>query len=113
VEQHLRSGPTVYRYRFDDGLPGVEGGFHICAAWLVQAYLAVGRVRDAWDLYQGMTALAGPTGLLSEQYGPTTDRALGNFPQCYSHLALVECALRLSATPAGGGRDATLRPNTG
>ena len=96
VETHLRRGPTVYRYRIDDGLPGFEGGFHLCTAWLVQAYLAVGREQDAWELYRAMVALAGPTGLLSEQYGPTTERALGNFPQAYSHLALVECALQLS-----------------
>jgi len=99
VETHLRRGPTVYRYRIDDGLPGVEGGFHLCTAWLVQAYLAVGRVDDAWKLYRSMVALAGPTGLLSEQYGPTTQRALGNFPQAYSHLAVVECALKLAAAP--------------
>ena len=49
-----------------------------------------------------MAALAGPTGLLSEQYGPTTRRALGNFPQCYSHLALIECALRLAGLEQHG-----------
>ena len=63
----------------------------------MQAYLAIRRVRDAWELYRAMVALAGPTGLYSEQYSPTTQRALGNFPQCYSHLALVECALQLAA----------------
>jgi GH15 family glucan-1,4-alpha-glucosidase len=96
VEAELRSGPTVYRYRCDDGLPGFEGGFHLCAGWLVEAYLRTGRRRDAEELFDAYTALAGPTGLLSEQFGPQSGRSLGNHPQAYSHLMLIENALSLS-----------------
>jgi trehalose 6-phosphate phosphatase len=96
VEKALRLGPTVYRYRYDDGLPGPEGGFHLCTSWLIQSYLAVGRVDDARDLFAQMIALAGPTGLLSEQYGPRTKRSLGNHPQAFSHLGLIEAAAALS-----------------
>jgi trehalose 6-phosphate phosphatase len=96
VERNLRDGPTVYRYRYDDGLPGAEGGFHLCASWLVEAYLLMGQVEEAWKLFNEMTALVGPTGLLSEQYDPATGRALGNHPQAYSHIGLIENAIRLS-----------------
>jgi trehalose-phosphatase len=96
VEADLRSGPVVYRYRWDDGLPGREGGFHICTAWLVEAYLRTGRRADAEELYDQMVATAGPTGLLPEQYDPMAERGLGNHPQAYSHLGLVRCALLLA-----------------
>ncbi len=98
VERTLRSGPTVYRYRADDGLPGFEGGFHICASWLVDAYALLGRHEDARQLFEQIAALAGPTGILSEQYGPRTKRALGNVPQAYSHIGIIENAVRLART---------------
>jgi len=96
VARHLRDGPTVYRYRYDDGLPGAEGGFHICASWLVEAYLLMGRTEEAWELFHQMVALVGSTGLLSEQFDPRLKRALGNHPQAYSHIGLIENAVRLS-----------------
>lgn len=96
IEKQLRLGPTVYRYRGDDGLPGFEGGFHICASWLVDSYALIGRTDDAMELFNSICALAGPTGMLSEQYGPKSRRALGNTPQAYSHLGIIENALRLS-----------------
>jgi GH15 family glucan-1,4-alpha-glucosidase len=95
VEEELRSGPTVYRYLMDDGLPGREGGFHICAAWLIEAYLRTGRSADAEELFEQMLDLAGPTGLLPEQYDPDGQRSLGNHPQAYSHIGLIRCALLL------------------
>jgi trehalose 6-phosphate phosphatase len=95
VEADLREGPTVYRYRWDDGLPGVEGGFHLCTAWLIEAYLRTGRRADAEELFGQMLECAGPTGLLPEEYEPLTERGLGNHPQAYSHLGLIRCALEL------------------
>lgn len=95
IEADLRSGPVVYRYRWDDGLPGREGGFHICTAWLIEAYLRTGRHSDAEDLFAQMIDTAGPTGLLPEQYDPLAERGLGNHPQAYSHLGLIRCALLL------------------
>lgn len=96
VEAELRSGPTVYRYRWDDGFPGREGGFHVCTAWLVEAYLRTGRRADAEELFEQLLATAGPTGLLPEQYDPDLERGLGNHPQAYSHLGLIRCAQLLS-----------------
>jgi GH15 family glucan-1,4-alpha-glucosidase len=97
IEAQLRSGPVVYRYRWDDGLPGREGGFHVCTAWLIEAYLRTGRRADAEELFDQMIATAGPTGLLPEQYDPMAERGLGNHPQAYSHLGLIHCALLLDA----------------
>ncbi|WP_149256795.1 trehalase-like domain-containing protein [Actinomadura sp. K4S16] len=96
VEAELRSGPVVYRYRWDDGLPGREGGFHLCTAWLIEAYLRTGRRDDAEELFTQMLNTAGPTGLLPEQYDPLTERGLGNHPQAYTHLGLIRCALLLN-----------------
>jgi trehalose-phosphatase len=95
IEADLRSGPVVYRYHWDDGLPGREGGFHICTAWLIEAYLRTGRRADAEELFRQMVDTAGPTGLLPEQYDPLSERGLGNHPQAYSHLGLIRCALLL------------------
>ncbi len=100
VETELRDGPTVYRYLVDDGLPGHEGGFHLCAGWLVEAYRLVGRRDDAFALFEAWTELAGPTGLLSEQYDAETGLALGNHPQAYSHTALIENACSLAESEA-------------
>lgn len=96
IEAELRSGSTVYRYRRDDGLPGNEGGFHLCAAWLIEAYLLIGRRTEAEELFQQIVDTAGPTGLLSEEYDPIAERSLGNHPQAYSHLGLIRCAQLLS-----------------
>ena len=92
IEAELRSGSTVYRYRRDDGLPGDEGGFHLCAAWMIEAYLLTGRRTQAEELFEQMVDAAGPTGLLPEQYDPIAERSLGNHPQAYSHIGLIRCA---------------------
>jgi GH15 family glucan-1,4-alpha-glucosidase len=96
TEAELRSGSTVYRYHRDDGLPGDEGGFHICAAWMIEAYLLTGRRPEAEDLFAQIVDAAGPTGLLPEEYDPIAERSLGNHPQAYSHLGLIRCAQLLS-----------------
>jgi trehalose 6-phosphate phosphatase len=97
IERELREGPTVFRYREDDGLPGFEGGFHICAGWLAQALLRVGRDGEARRLFDQICDLAGPTGMLSEQHDPKSGVALGNTPQAYSHVAVIDTALMLDA----------------
>jgi trehalose 6-phosphate phosphatase len=99
IEVALRDGPTVYRYRYDDGIAGHDSGFHLCTGWLIEAYVRAGRLDDAYDLFKQMLTLAGPTGLLSEGYDPRSDRALGNFPQAYSHIAVVDSAYAISQAP--------------
>lgn len=102
VERVLRDGPTVFRYSLDDGLPGREGGFHICTSWLIESLVLTGQVGRAQALFDDMASLAGQTGLFAEQYDPRARRSLGNYPQAYSHLGLINAAVRLS----GGGRGA-------
>ena len=100
VEHELRSGDTVYRYKYDDGLPGAEGGFHLCTAWLIRAYAMTGRLDDARTLLAALLDAAGPTGLLPEEIDPANGRGLGNHPQAYSHLGLIEAVLAIEAAEA-------------
>ena len=79
IEAELRSGATVYRYRRDDGLPGQEGGFHLCAAWLIEAYLLTGRRTDAEELFSQLVDAAGPTGPAARGVRPDR-RALAGQP---------------------------------
>jgi trehalose 6-phosphate phosphatase len=95
VDRQLCAGGTVYRYRFDDGLPGREGGFHICTGWLIEALVTCGRTARARELFDALLAEIGPTGLLSEQVDPDLELPLGNVPQAYSHLAVINAALAL------------------
>ena len=97
IDKRLRMGPTVFRYLADDGLPGREGGFFICASWLVDSFVKAGRRDEAESLFESMIELAGPEGLLPEQYDPLLRRTLGNHPQAYSHIGLIENALTLSS----------------
>jgi len=96
VERSLKEGAGVYRYKYDDGLPGSEGAFVLCTAWLILSYLKVGRTGDAQELFEQMLSIVGPTGLMPEEFSVHTGRGLGNVPQAYSHAGLIECAVALS-----------------
>ena len=74
----------------------------ICTGWLIQALVACGRVDEAHDWFDRLVIPAGPTGLLPEQIDPTTEHGLGNFPQAYSHLALIDAACALEAGGVSG-----------
>lgn len=102
IEAALRQGAGVYRYRGPDGLPGEAGAFNLMTSWLIDAKILIGDLDGAWALFDDYRTLAGPTGLLSEEHDPATGLALGNFPQAYSHLGLVEnaCNLAEAASPA-------------
>ena len=86
----------VYRYTLDDGIVGEEGSFHICLAWLIQALALQGSVDEANQLFERLIDFSAPLGLLSEQWDPIVGRALGNYPQAYSHTGLIDAALLLS-----------------
>jgi GH15 family glucan-1,4-alpha-glucosidase len=103
IEQDLLVDGLVLRYRTEtgaDGLPPGEGVFLPCSFWLASVYQQQGRGREALALFKRILALRNDVGLLSEEYDPQTKRQVGNFPQAYSHLALVATALALD----GGGR---------
>ncbi len=95
LERELRSGPTVYRYLDDDGLPGREGGFNLMTSWLIDALTLTGRRETAESLFKELCDLVGATGLMAEQFDPENGRALGNVPQAYSHIGLINNALNL------------------
>ncbi|HWF08346.1 MAG TPA: glycoside hydrolase family 15 protein [Bryobacteraceae bacterium] len=79
-----------------DGLPGGEGVFLACSFWLVDSYILQGRHDEARRLFERLLALRNDVGLLSEEYDPAGKRLLGNFPQAFSHVALVNSALNLT-----------------
>jgi GH15 family glucan-1,4-alpha-glucosidase len=98
VADELTENGFVLRYRTDktdDGLSGKEGSFVICSFWLVSALAIVGETRRARDLMERLVKVASPLGLFAEEYDVQTGRHLGNFPQAFSHLALVEAAARI------------------
>ena len=105
IERNLMVDGLVRRYDTEksaDGLPAGEGMFLACSFWLVDAYLMLGRRDDAERLFERLLSLRNDVGLLSEQYDPRTRRQIGNFPQAFSHLALVNSASNLahSSKPA-------------
>jgi GH15 family glucan-1,4-alpha-glucosidase len=99
IERDLVVGGLVRRYDTEtsaDGLPPGEGLFLACSFWLVDAYLMAGRRDDAVALFEKLLSLRNDLGLLSEEYEPRSRRLIGNFPQAFSHLALVNSASNLA-----------------
>ena len=95
VAEELSEDGFVLRYRTeetDDGLSGEEGTFLICSFWLVSALAIVGEEQRAHDLMERLLRIASPLGLYAEEFDVKTGRHLGNFPQAFSHLALIEAA---------------------
>jgi alpha,alpha-trehalase len=98
IAEELTENGYVLRYKTnetDDGLSGKEGTFLICSFWLVSALSIVGEAQRAHDLMERLLRLASPLGLYAEEFDAATDRHLGNFPQAFSHLALIEAAARI------------------
>jgi GH15 family glucan-1,4-alpha-glucosidase len=86
----------VYRYIWDDGLPGKEGAFGLCTFWLVDALAMSGRVDEAGEIFEGIAGRANHVGLLSEQIDPSSGDFLGNFPQAFTHIGLIDSLLYLA-----------------
>jgi len=100
IRRELTDDGLVLRYRVgedaaDDGLPGDEGVFLPCSFWLAQVLALQGRHEEARELFERLLDLRNDVGLLSEEYDPRAGRQLGNFPQAFTHLALVDAAIAL------------------
>jgi GH15 family glucan-1,4-alpha-glucosidase len=99
IERRLMPDGLVLRYdtgEADDGLPPGEGAFLACSFWLADAYILSGRRGDARKLFERLLSLRNNLGLLSEEYDPRGRRLLGNFPQAFSHIALINTAHHLA-----------------
>lgn len=105
VEETLRSGDFVHRYRTEDGLGGEEGAFFICSFWLVDALLLLDRAAEAEELFDRLLRCANDVGLYSEEIDTSSRAFLGNFPQAFTHLALIASASHLNLYNRSG-RDA-------
>ncbi|MGI8710316.1 MAG: glycoside hydrolase family 15 protein [Acidimicrobiales bacterium] len=104
IQRELTHDGFVYRYdasATDDGVGGAEGTFLMCTFWLADVLLMQGRDVEAKGIFDRMVGLRNDVGLLSEMYDPTTRRMLGNFPQAFSHTALVATGIALSRHLAG------------
>jgi GH15 family glucan-1,4-alpha-glucosidase len=109
IERELMRDGFVLRYRPQetrvDGLPGGEGVFLPCSFWLANCWHLLGRKKEARELFERLLDVRNDVGLLSEEYDPREKRQLGNFPQAFSHVALIRCARIL------GDEEALLRPD--
>ena len=105
IQETLTADGLVYRYLPEaspDGLPGGEATFALCSFWLVDNLALAGRLDEARELFERITGYANDVGLLSEEIDPRTGELLGNFPQGFTHLALIQSALAIAEAEAAG-----------
>ncbi len=95
VRSELGHGPHLYRYRWDDGVGGKEGAFILCGFWLAEALAMAGEIEEAQRVFLAHAEASNHLGLLSEEIDPGTQTLLGNFPQAFSHLGLINAAARI------------------
>ncbi len=95
IQAELASGSFVYRYKYDDGVAGEEGAFGLCGFWLAEVLAMAGRVDEAAAVFVDHVNASNHVGLLAEEIDPRTGEQLGNFPQAFSHLGLINAALRI------------------
>ena len=91
----------VYRYLSPDGLSGGEGAFLLCSFWLLDCLIHAGRIDEAEQLVERLLSLENDVGLYAEEADPDSGEALGNFPQAFTHMALVTSLSHLSAAKKG------------
>ena len=103
IADELTEDGLVLRYRVeetDDGLSGEEGTFTICSFWLVSALVEIGELARARGLCEKLLSYASPLALYAEEIDPVTGRHLGNFPQAFTHLALINAVVHIISRPS-------------
>ncbi|MGB5702630.1 MAG: glycoside hydrolase family 15 protein [Polyangiales bacterium] len=95
IQAELGDGPHVYRYRSDDGVGGEEGAFVLCGFWLAEVLAMAGRIDEAQQVFVAHAEASNHLGLLAEEIEPGSKTLLGNFPQAFSHLGLINAAARI------------------
>jgi len=95
IQAELGAGPHVYRYRSDDGVGGEEGAFVLCGFWLAEVLAMAGRIDEAQQVFVAHAEASNHLGLLAEEIEPGSKTLLGNFPQAFSHLGLINAAARI------------------
>jgi GH15 family glucan-1,4-alpha-glucosidase len=116
IERRLLRNGLVLRYDtgdFKDGLPPGEGAFLACSFWLADNYILQGRLDEARELFEHLLSLRNDVGLLAEEYDPAAARQLGNFPQAFSHLALINTAKNLASSAGAAHQRAAGSSQTG
>lgn len=95
IRAELGAGPFLHRYRTEDGVGGDEGAFVLCGFWLAEALAMAGRIEEAEEVFKAHAEASNHLGLLAEELDPGTGELLGNFPQAFSHLGLINAAARI------------------
>jgi GH15 family glucan-1,4-alpha-glucosidase len=95
IQAELGDGPFVSRYKYADGVDGPEGAFALCGFWLAEVLALTGRIEEAQAVFVAHVNASNHVGLLAEEIEPRTRTQLGNFPQAFSHLGLINAALRI------------------
>lgn len=93
VRSRLGNGPFIYRYHVEDGVGGAEGAFVLCGFWLAEALARAGRLEEAQEVFAAHAEASNHLGLLGEEIDPESGAQLGNFPQAFSHLGLINAAI--------------------
>lgn len=110
IQERLTVNGLVYRYLADDGLPGSEASFAICSFWLIDNLALAGRVDEAYELFDRLVSYASGVGLFSEEIDPHSGTLWGNYPQGFTHLAVIRSAFHLAKAEALGEEGAPHDP---
>ncbi|MFT5359504.1 MAG: GH15 family glucan-1,4-alpha-glucosidase [Polyangiales bacterium] len=102
IRRELGAGKYLYRYRSEDGVPGDEGAFVLCGFWMTEVLAMGGELDEAQEVFVAHAEASNHLGLLAEEIDPSTGELLGNFPQAFSHLGLINAAARLDLTLRAG-----------
>ncbi|MET0625024.1 MAG: glycoside hydrolase family 15 protein [Pyrinomonadaceae bacterium] len=105
IRERLTSGGLVHRYLNEDGLPGGEATFAMCSFWLADNFALQGRRDEARELFERVAGYASDTGLFAEEIDASSGELLGNYPQGFTHLALIRSALHIAKCEASGAED--------